>query len=170
MSDILEPTPEGLLEVVFLGACTLSGGKPGNLWILSETLDKVDPNDSVDPVEIVRRVASAYGKKSTGGRVIGGLYRVKGETEGERVTRMSFGTLQFIGRSTNPLVAAFEASDSQARDDERRARAERAAKSDPTIMRDMQRTVEVLRKLPVRHALAVCDAIRAELARQVLAR
>lgn len=170
MTDILAPTPGGLLEVVYLGGCTLQGNKAGNRWILKDALDTISSEKGVDAVELARRVSSAFGKKGTGGRVIGGVYRAKGEQDGDSLKSLNFGTLQFIGRSSSPLIPAFEAADVNARETEYTSKAERAAKAEPVFMRDMNRTLETLRKMPYRQALSCIDAISAELRRQVLTR
>jgi hypothetical protein len=96
----------------------------------------------------VKRVAAWYAKKADTTRTIGGLYEIKCARDGERCS-MWFGTARYMGQSSHPLIPAFQAADSLARNAEYVRKNEKKA-SEPVYMRDMERTLEALKALPFR--------------------
>jgi hypothetical protein len=162
MTNILGDLPEGHELFVFLGTAMNSKNKPCSLWITAAQLDAASP----EGYDAVRVAAAWYAKKGDTTGVVGGLYSIKAERDGERCS-MWFGTKRYSGMSSHSLIAAFQAADDTARDAEYRLKNERKAK-EPVYMRDMERTVEALRKLPRRQALDIVHAIGIELRRRVL--
>jgi hypothetical protein len=156
-------------EMIYLGACTLADGKQGARWISKEAFDETADEKQVDAIELVRRVSSAFGKKTATGRSIGGIYSTKGTIENKIVKTANFGSdLKIVGRCEHPLIMAFEADDWNAREADRSRKASNAIKNDPLITRELNNTVMKLRKLPVRQRLTVIDAIRSELLNRAL--
>lgn len=153
------------IEIVYLGECILADRKPGARWILKSTLDKIGPEEKIDVVELVRRVSGAFGKKTASGRTIGGIYRTEGTVEGEIFTQAKFGnqSMKFIGRSGHFTIPAFEAQDIMAKQSLKAAKAERFVKDNPTILGELEATMEKLRGLPYRERLRAIDAIRSAL-------
>lgn len=161
MTDILD-TAEGEELFVYLGTRKDAKGKASALWIEAAELDKAEPTD----FDAVTRAAKWYTAKADTKRNIGGVYSIKCERDGERCS-MWFGTAKYSGQSAHPLIGAFQAQDAQTRDLEYREKNERKAQ-EPVYMRDMERTVEALKRLPRRQALDVVNAIGIELRRRVL--
>jgi hypothetical protein len=150
------------IEIVYLGECLLAGNKPGARWILKSTLDKIEPGEG-DPVELARRVSSPFGKKTATGRVIGGVYQTQGTLEGEIVTQARFGLLKFAGQTDHFVISAFEAQSILAKASVQKAKAERFAKDNPTILGELEATAEKLKGLPYRERVRAVDAIRSAL-------
>jgi hypothetical protein len=160
---------DNTINLIYLGACTLSNGKQGARWITCEAFDQCADDKSVDPVELVRRVASAFGKDTGKSRTIGAVYQTTGDVdENGNVTSARFGQMKFIDRVAHPVIEAFEAIDWHAREVDRNRRAENLVKGDPLILRDMQSTIARIRKLPMRQRVAVVDAIRSALLNEAL--
>jgi hypothetical protein len=164
VTDILDATPEGQVDIVYLG--DYMSDKLRTRWMPLAALEQLGAGE----YDAARRVASLYTKKGTSGRVIGGIYTAKATLEGDTLKQVWFGTLKYSGQCAHPLVKAFEADSILAREAESAKRAENAAKASPAIMRDLDRTVAALRAVPLGQALKMCDAIKAELTRQVLSR
>lgn len=156
-------------EMIYLGACTLADGKQGARWISKEAFDETADEKQVDAIELVRRVSSAFGKKTGTARSIGAIYTTTGTIENEIVKQANFGSnLKFVGRCEHPLIMAFEADDWNAREVDRSRKAANVVKNDPLITRDLNNTIARLRKLPTRQRLTVIDAIRSELLNRAL--
>lgn len=166
MTDILDATPEGQIEMVYLGTATGSDGKARALWIMADTFDALEPA----AYNAAREAALWYPKKPDTARTIGGRYHLKADmTEEGKPGAVYFGSARYIGQSGHPLVAAFQADDSRARDADYRRKNEAKAK-EPVYMRDLARTLETLRALPKRQALDIADAIHIELRKQILSK
>lgn len=164
MTDILDATPEGQIEMVYLGTATGNDGKSRALWAMADEFEGLEPA----AYNAAREAALWYPKKGDTARTIGGRYRLKAELkEDGRPGSVWFGTARYIGQSAHPLVAAFQADDTRARDAEYRAKNEKKAK-EPVYMRDLERTLETLKALPRRQALDIADAIHIELRRRIL--
>jgi hypothetical protein len=148
--------------MIYLGTATASDGKARALWIDADAFEAMEPA----AYNAAREAALWYPAKSDTKRTIGGRYELKAETKGERRS-VWFGTARYIGQSAHPLIAAFQADDTRARDAEYRAKNEKRAK-EPVYMRDMERTLETLKALPRRQALDIADAIHIELRRRIL--
>lgn len=164
MTDILSGPEEGKVEMVYLGAAMATDGKPRALWIDADALEAFEGSNYSG----VREAALWYPAKSDTKRTIGGRYELKAEFKEEGNRSVWFGTARYIGQSAHPTIAAFQADDVRARDQEYRNKNEKKAKGDAVFMRDMERTLEALAKLPRRQALDIADAIHIELRRRIL--
>jgi hypothetical protein len=168
MTDILDTATDEQTEMVYLGVTADAKGKQYALWIVASVLEGLEPA----AYNAAREKALWYGKKGDTTRTIGGryLFKTQGRKEdGTTPVSVWFGTARYIGQDAHPLIAAFQADDTQARDMEYRRKNERKA-SEPVYMRDMERTVEALRALPRRQALDIANAIHIELRNRILAK
>jgi hypothetical protein len=151
-------TEQTEMEVVYLGRAILQGNKPGTRWILKSTLDATQADESS-----VRRVASIFSGKAKALWSPGSVYQTRATSEGDSLNSMSFSHLKFVGRSDHPTVPAFEAAEINMASADRARKAERDVKANPVILRELNQTAAMLRKMPFRQRMAAVDAIRSEL-------
>jgi hypothetical protein len=109
--------------------------------------------------------SSAFGKKTATSRAIGGVYQTEGTVEGDIFTQARFGdaSMKFVGRSDHFSIPAFEAQAILTKKDLSAAKAERFVKDNPTILGELEATMEKLKGLPYRERVRAVDAIRSAL-------
>lgn len=131
--------------------CVYMGRRKGEkemheAWIALDVLDACSTSD----LNQAERLCSWFGHKRKAGKrpVIGGVYKIGLRMEEDKIRSMQ-AEGAFLRKSIHPAIAAAEARDFAAQSAIEEERAEKKARANPAVMREIETLRRVYQSLPV---------------------
>lgn len=137
------------IEFVALNRAELQGGGLGQIVITRDAIESAESLEEIDEQSTVFK----NGRKTM---VPGGIYRANGKVEEGRIRRLAIASARFLGKADvdEAWLGHWEGIESAILDEADRKSAERKAKSDKVVDREVKRIAEIAARLPYhrRHA------------------